>query len=89
MSPTVVSAVFDDDFVVDVHHDLVPCSLDMVHGVGERVAGDGLDDVLDEFPATGLELAPLAALGDAVIDDGGAAEPVLTQPWPRIGQLPP
>lgn len=57
-----------------------------MHAVGEEVTGDSLDNVLGEFPTVGLELALLASSGDALVDDTGATEPVLTQPWFHIGQ---
>ena len=58
---------------MDVHDDPVPGLGDEPHGVDEQVAGDRLDDVLDEFPAVGFQTPPLPAGGDAAVGDGGAA----------------
>lgn len=71
---------------MDVHDDPVPGLGNEPHGVDEQVAGDRLDDVLDEFPAVGFQTPPLPAGGDAAVGDGGAAPPVLTQPRLHIRQ---
>lgn len=63
-----------------MRHDPIPHLSDLVHGVDQEVAGDGLNNVLGEFPSIGLEGAPFASSGDAVVDIAGATELVLTQP---------
>lgn len=68
-----------DDFVVDVQDNLVPGVCDECHGVDEEVAGCGLDDVFDEFPAVGFQPAPFSSGSDTAVGDGRAAPPVLTQ----------
>ena len=45
-------------FVVDVHDNLVPSLSDECQGVDEDVTSDCLDNVLDEFPAVGLQPPP-------------------------------
>ncbi|WP_232251710.1 hypothetical protein [Corynebacterium silvaticum] len=54
----------------------------------EEVTSDCLDDVLDEFPAVGLQPPPLASGRDTAVGDGGAAPPVLTQLGLHVGQPP-
>lgn len=41
-----------------------------LHGVGEDVAADRLDDVLHEFRTVGFYAVPFFILGDAFIGDG-------------------
>lgn len=71
---------------MDVHDDPVPSAIDLVHAESEQVSGDGLDDVLGEFPTVGFQLAPLSTRRDALVRDGSATEPVLTQLGFHIGQ---
>lgn len=51
----------EDDFVMDVHDDLAARSVELAHGVGEQVVGDGLDEVLHEFAAVGFANEPPGA----------------------------
>lgn len=57
----------NDDFVVDVHDNLVPSLSDECQGMDEEVTSDCLDDVLDEFPAVGLQPPPLAPGRDTAV----------------------
>lgn len=66
-TPAPSAGFIDDDLVVNMHHDPVPCRVDVVHGVGEEVAGGGLDEVLGELAAVGFDRTPFA---------GGAIHPV-------------
>ena len=50
---------FNDRFVMDVHHDLVPRRFQPAHGFHQDVASGGLDDVLHEFRAVGFDALPL------------------------------
>ena len=54
--------------------------------MGEDVAGDGLDDVLGEFPTAGFQQSPLAPRRDALVGDASTTEPVLTQLGFHISQ---
>ena len=70
-------------------NDPVPGLGDEPHRMDEQIAGDRLDDVLDELAAVGLQSPPLTTSRDTAVGDGGAAPPVLTKPRLHIGQLPP
>lgn len=72
---------FDDDFVVHMHHNLVPRLGDCVHASDEQIASDRLYDILDEFPAVGFELSPTSGGSRSGVGDGCATPPVLTQAW--------
>jgi hypothetical protein len=74
---------------MDVHDDPMPSTIDLAQGVCEQVSGDGLDDVLDESPVAGFQLAPLATRRDALVGDGGTTEPVLTQLRFDVSQVTP
>ena len=51
---------FDDDFVVDVHHDPTLRLGDLAHGVDKKVTGDSLDDILHQLPTVGFQASPLS-----------------------------
>ena len=53
-----------DCFLVNVHHDAVLSLVEGVECVGEQVS-DGLHDVLDEFPALGLQHLPFLVHANA------------------------
>lgn len=44
----------DDNFLVDVHHDPIPRVVYCLHGVGEEILGDGLNNVLSELAIIGF-----------------------------------
>lgn len=52
--PNHTALIAQNDFVVDIHDDLVPGIGDQLHRVNQEVTGDGLDAVLDEFPTVGF-----------------------------------
>lgn len=57
----------------------MPSAIDLVHAEREQISGDGLDDVLGEFPTLGFQLSPFATRRDALVGDAGATEPVFAQ----------
>lgn len=63
---------------MDFHHGPDPSVSELVQTKREKISGDGLDDVLGEFPTVDLQLTPLASRRDALVSDAGATEPVLT-----------
>lgn len=78
----------DDGFIVNVHHDPVPGLAQGVECVGEQVTGDGLDDVLNEFPAVVFQHLPFLVRSDAPVGDGGVAPLVLTNARLHVGEPP-
>ena len=68
----------------------MPCHIDVVHGVGEKVPGGCLDEVLGKLATVGFDRTPFP--GGAihpVEEDAGHTEAVLTEPGSRVAQLPP
>lgn len=59
---------FDDQLIMDMSdYGAVP---ERLHGIGEDIAADCLDDILHEFWSVGFYAFPLFILSDSFIGDG-------------------
>ena len=78
------SRCFDDHLVMDMADDAVIA--EVLHGIGEDIAGDGLDDVFDNLGTEGFNPVPFFAGRHAFIGNGYAAESVDRDFRLRIGE---
>ena len=78
---------FDDHLIVYMSDD--PIIPQRVHGIGQNITADSLDDVLGELGTVTLDPAPFLLGIGSHIGDGFAAELVFTDPGLNVGQAPP
>lgn len=79
-------AAFNDRFIMNMAND--EAVGEGVHGKTKKIAGDSLDDILHELGTVGFNTLPLLCGTNALIGDGFPAQPVFSDLWFHVGEVP-